>query len=249
MSVDRARLKTRAKVTIVQAKPNVITTSLLYILLVTLVSMLSTRLMNMNASMEQLELYMEYVQQGKVEYALELLGRMAPPPYAGLLSWVMDMMVGIVGLGFIIFLLNTIRGTGACFGNLLDGFGVIFKYIGLSIVSAFFIALWSLLLIVPGIIASYRYRMAIYILADDHSLSIMECLRRSKAMMDGHKGELLMMDLSFIGWNLAALVPFMGYFVQVWTVPYINMSYALYYEALRTGDQYGGAQFGPGCAV
>ena len=154
----------------------------------------------------------------------------------------------MVGAGFILFLLNTIRRTDACFGNLLDAFPLFFKLFMLSLLTGIFIFLWSLLLIFPGIIASYRYRQAIYILLDNPKKSALQCIRESKEMMKGHKGELFVMDLSFIGWSILSNIPYVGYLAQIWTVPYINLSYALYYEKLSGRDIYAadrGVEFPP----
>lgn len=66
--------------------------------------------------------------------------------------------------------------------------------------------------------------------------------------MKGHKMELFILDLSFIGWTLLASIPYVGYIIQIWTVPYIDLSYALYYEKLSGGDIYaadGGVEFPP----
>lgn len=67
-----------------------------------------------------------------------------------------------------------------------------------------FIFLWSLLLIIPGIIKSYEYRMVPYILAEDPSVSAGEALSRSREMMYGHKMNTFILDLSFIPWNILA---------------------------------------------
>ena len=106
----------------------------------------------------------------------------------------------------------------------------------LNILIAVFTILWSLLFLIPGIIAAYSYSQAIYILVDDPSKSPLQCLRESKAMMRGHKMELFKLQWSFFGWYLLASLPTFGYAVQVWTVPYISMSYALYYEQLAYGS-------------
>ena len=143
-----------------------------------------------------------------------------------------------ISLLYILFLLNTARGNAPCFGNLLDGFGFGLKVVILNILEAVFIGLWSMLLLFPGIIAYYRYSQAIYILVDDPTKSPMQCIRESKAMMAGHKGELFALDLSFLGWYLLSLVPMLGYAVRVWTVPYIGMTKTLYFEALRSGAAY-----------
>ena len=110
------------------------------------------------------------------------------------------------------------------------------RIILLNILTNLFVMLWSLLFVIPGLIAIYRYRMALYLLLDHPEMSVMQCIRQSKQMMKGHKGELFVMDLSFLGWAILATIPVIGYAVQVWTTPYISMSYVLYYEALRGAE-------------
>ena len=61
--------------------------------------------------------------------------------------------------------------------------------------------------------------------------------------MKGHKWELFVLDLSFIGWNLLAMLPVIGYAVQIWSMPYINLTYALYFEN-RSGRDIYAAQSG-----
>ena len=92
-----------------------------------------------------------------------------------------------------------------------------------------FIYLWTLLLIVPGIIAAYRYRQALYLLIENPELSPLDCLRFSSQMMVGHKWELFVLDLSFLGWYLLCLLP--G--AIVWVEPYTRITYTNYYLALR----------------
>ena len=79
---------------------------------------------------------------------------------------------------------------------------------------------------------------------DHPEMSVLKCISESKRMMKGHKWELFVLDLSFIGWSFLALIPYIGYAVQVWTLPYISTTLALYYEALRTApsaDDAGGS--------
>lgn len=164
--------------------------------------------------------------------------------FVGLLLNIISM---ILSAGFVIFLLNTIRMKEACYGNLLDGFGMFFRIIWLDILQTVFITLWSLLFIVPGIIAAYRYRLALYLLLDHPEMSAMDCIRESKRIMSGNKGQLFVLDLSFIGWWILAGIPIVGLFVRVWVVPYTQMTYALYYTTL-TGTNAPGAIPGDGSA-
>ena len=238
MKINRVELKQRSISLLRSARPSVILVALAYTALSFLMYLLSNRLMGINFTQADMDRYMQLVSEGNLDYALILLEDMVPPVSSGVIDMLLQILRSIVGAGFILFLLNTIRGAGACLGNLLDGFGFFLKIIGLTILEYIFITLWSLLLIFPGFIAAYRYSMAIYLLVDDPSRSPLECLRLSKEMMKGHKWELFMLDLSFIGWGFLAMLPLVGYAVQVWTAPYISMTKALYYEKLSGRDIY-----------
>ncbi len=94
-----------------------------------------------------------------------------------------------------------------------------------------FTVLWTLLLIVPGIVKSYEYRMIPYILAENPSISSKRAFELSKKMTDGEKMNIFVLDLSFIGWSLLGLLACCigAYFVQ----PYFEATYAELYEAMR----------------
>ena len=235
MKLDRPELKRSAAGIIRGSKPSAISVGVVYLLLSIVIGLLTSRLMSINISETEAMNYMQYVMNGNYDYALQYIDSMKPPFTSVVLDVVLRVVMSIVSAGFILFLLNTIRNTAPCFGNLLDGFGFFLKIILLNLLEGIFISLWSLLLFFPGIIAAYRYRQAIYILIDDPSKSPLQCIRESKAMMKGHKWELFVLDLSFIGWMLLAGIPVIGYAVRVWTVPYIAMTKALYYERLKNG--------------
>ena len=91
--------------------------------------------------------------------------------------------------------------------------------------------LWSLLLVIPGIIKSFSYAMSLYILAENKGKSAKECISESKAMMDGHKMELFVLGLSFIGWILLSCITF-G-IALIWVMPYMQTTYANFYNSLK----------------
>lgn len=97
-----------------------------------------------------------------------------------------------------------------------------------------FTFLWSLLLIIPGIIKSYAYSQAMYILADNPDIGAREALRRSEEMMMGYKLDLFLLDLSFIGWHLLALVTLGLSYIYV--TPYISTAKAGFYRTLSGGQ-------------
>ena len=80
------------------------------------------------------------------------------------------------------------------------------------------IFLWTLLFIVPGIIKGYAYALVSYIIADDSNISSKDALKLSEEMMRGHKGELFVFGLSFIGWHLLAILT-LG-ILEIWIIPY-----------------------------
>lgn len=237
MTLDRPALKLRAKEIIRDSKPSAIAVGVVYLILCIVINMLSARLMGLNISTSEMQNYMTYFSQGNYDAALQYIERMQPPAGSHAIDLLLSIVRSVAEAGFIIFLLNTIRSAQPCFGNLLDGFGFVFRIIVLNFLIALFVALWSMLLIVPGIVAAYRYSQAIYILVDDPTKSPMQCIRESKHMMVGHKFELFKLNLSFLGWHLLASLPTIGYAVQVWTLPYTSMSYALFYD--RLSGRYG----------
>lgn len=119
------------------------------------------------------------------------------------LSTIYSILVGgAFTFGITVYFLDLIREKKSDIGQVFSGFGFYFKTLLLYAVMSIFIVLWSLLLIVPGIIAAFRYSQAFYILADDPSKDIMQCLNESKEMMKGNKAKYFCLELSFIGWYL-----------------------------------------------
>lgn len=86
------------------------------------------------------------------------------------------------------------------------------------------------LLIVPGIILSLGLSMTFYILRDDENISAVEAMKRSWAMMSGHKMEYFLLGLSFLGWAVLAGITLVGIF---WLMPYMYTAMGRFYEHLR----------------
>ena len=102
-----------------------------------------------------------------------------------------------------------------------------------------FTFLWSLLFIIPGIIKSFSYAMTPYILADCPNVKATDALKLSMRIMKGHKWELFVFYLSYIGWGILCCLT-LGILSLFYVGPYLNSSLAVYYlevreEALRTG--------------
>ncbi len=95
-----------------------------------------------------------------------------------------------------------------------------------------FIILWTLLLIVPGLIKTFSYAMTPFIVVDHPELSANECIDMSKKMMKGHKFDLFYLWLSFIGWMILCILTLgIGLF---WLIPYIEASTVAFYNDVKT---------------
>lgn len=107
-------------------------------------------------------------------------------------------------LGISTYFLKIAKEKQASIGDLFAAFreGAVFRSAGLAFVQSIFIFLWSLLFVIPGIIAAFRYSQAFYVLAEMPHKSISACMNKSKELMSVNKSKLFWLDLSFIGWWL-----------------------------------------------
>ena len=122
-------------------------------------------------------------------------------PQTSFLSCVYILLVsGALQLGISLFFLAAFRRHQVKSSDIFLGFEKFGKALGLLLFRSLFVFLWSLLFVVPGIIAAFRYSQAFFILADDPSKGISQCMNESKDMMRGNKAKLFCLSLSFIGW-------------------------------------------------
>lgn len=130
--------------------------------------------------------------------------------------------------GYRFFILNQTAQPGI--GTLLDGFrsGHYVNIVLTMFLRDLFTALWSLLLVVPGIVKHYEYLMVPYIIAENPAMDYKEAFQISKQMMDGEKMEAFIMDLSFLGWYLLSAVT-CGLLAFFYVNPYVQASFAEMY--------------------
>ena len=138
--------------------------------------------------------------------------------FVSVLTWLVGM---VLSAGFVLYCMAIRRGERAEFLTLFDGFAFVGKVIGLNIVITVFIALWSMLFVIPGIVAAYRYRFALYNLYENPGIGIMEALDMSKRQTVGYKAQLFLLDLSYYGWAFLAALPSA---VLEWCVSYQELS-------------------------
>jgi uncharacterized membrane protein len=138
---------------------------------------------------------------------------------------------GAFALGFAGYFLKRIRGEEIALKNIFDGFKRFWPALSLNFLEFLFIMLWSFLFIIPGIIKTFSYSMAYYIMYDDPEISALDAITKSRIMMKGYKGKLFLLYLSFIGWSLLTIFTFgIGSF---WLSPYVGLSVANFYENLK----------------
>lgn len=230
--INRTVLKIKSREIIRTSNPSAIKVGMLFIIISLIFSLLSSYLIGPRFTQDDLLQITKHLEAGNVDYAYAYMAEYAPAPSAHLINLVMQVVLNIVSVGFVIFILNTIRSNAPCFGNLLDGFAMPVKIIVLYFLMGLFVILWSLLLFIPGLIAAYRYRLAVYLLVDHPEYSPLQCISESKRLMYGHKWELFTLDLSFFGWAVLGVLPLIGWIVQIWNTPYFATTYALYYQEL-----------------
>ena len=143
-------------------------------------------------------------------------------------SLVMLVLGGAVSLGYAKFNLNLVDGQPPRFDDLFSEFHRIWPAFCLHFLMGLFIVLWSLLFIIPGILAAYSYAMAPYILAENPDMTAREAIAASKEMMRGNRWRLFCLGFSFIGWAiLTALTLGIG---TLWLRPYEEAAHAAFYR-------------------
>jgi uncharacterized membrane protein len=144
----------------------------------------------------------------------------------------LSLLVGApLNLGVTAIYLKLHDGKGFEYEEIFQGFRDFTRAVVASLLISLYVMLWSLLLIVPGIIAALGYGMTYFILVENPGMPATEAMRQSKRMMNGHKTELLMLGLSFIGWFvLSVLTGGIGFF---WLVPYASMSFTIFYRQIQ----------------
>ncbi|WP_300728226.1 DUF975 family protein [uncultured Rikenella sp.] len=148
------------------------------------------------------------------------------------------LVMPVLGFGFQIIFLNLMRaGTEPQINAIFVGFNNYGKTLGTMLLMMLYTWLWSLLLVIPGIIKSYSYAMTPFILNDEPELGADEVICKSMAMMRGHKMKLFLLDLSFIGWGLLSVLT-LGIGL-LWLVPWMESARAAFYLDLKREAQQG----------
>lgn len=117
------------------------------------------------------------------------------------------------------------------FNTMFEGFQDYGRVLVTMLIRDVFILLWTLLLIIPGAMKAYSYRLVPYLVKDRPELSPMEVLAESEALMRGNRWQAFVMDLSFLGWLLLGVAT-LNLGNIFWTNPYMNATDAALYQEL-----------------
>lgn len=156
---------------------------------------------------------LEYVQQG--------------------LGTVASLLLLPLGWGYAVTFLSNARGEEDPFNvsRMFDGYRDFVRIFTTILLTQIYILLWTLLLIIPGIIKSLSYAMTPFVLRDNPEMKNNAAIELSMKLMDGHKGELFWLFLTFIGWGILCILTLgIGYF---WLAPYMQASMAQFYEEVK----------------
>lgn len=168
----------------------------------------------------------------EVDFAYRVTSELGAEGLSYSINLIALLLGGVISVGLCRFLLNMATGREESrFDNLFSGFNIYLKTLGLNILITLAVVAGTLLFIIPGIIVSLMFSQAFYILSEDPSKSITQCISESVNLMTGHKWELFYLELTFIGWWLLAVIT-LG-IAALWVSPYQKLTEANFYLYLK----------------
>lgn len=171
-----------------------------------------------------------------MEYVIKALQFLIPfVAITSILAIVVFVIGGVISLGYSLFILNVVDGKEARFNNIFSQFHRFGDGFCLRLLTGLFIALWSMLFVIPGIVATYSYAMAPFIMLENPNCGARQALAESKEMMRGNRWRLFCLEISFIGWNILNL--FTLGIGSLWLNPYMEVSRAAFYREI-SGTSY-----------
>ena len=155
-----------------------------------------------------------------------------------LIPFVLSIVSIGVQIGYVYYCMKVAKreqGAYADLAYLMQDWRFGLKLVALSFLINILVSLWSLLFFIPGVIKAISYSQAIMIMIENPNMDLMTAIRESQKMMDGHKMEYFVLDLSFIPWILLVAVTF-G-IASLWVSPYMQITMVNYYYALKNPNQ------------
>ena len=160
-------------------------------------------------------------------------GTMVTNPVYDTVTGILTIVLLPLSVGATYYVINLIRGRQMDINEIFSKYKYFLPILVITFLVGLFTALWTILLIIPGIIYAFKVAMVPYLMADelDENTKYMELIDKSKEMMNGYKFDYFVFNLSFIGWIL--LIPITFGIASIWVVPYVITANAMYYEKLK----------------
>ena len=223
--IDRIQLKREAKDIVRSARVSAYLFTLLYLAIVNVLDVIRTYV---NATVPAyMELYFPGIPVPEfLAQAVELPGTLVL--FVSVMVW---LLTTVLLAGYTLYHLGVRRGEEMGYTSLFDGFSFVGKVILLQLIMMLLISLWSMLFVIPGVIASYRYRFALYNLCENPEMGVMEALAMSCAQTQGHKMDLFVLDLTFVGWRMLSVLTLgIG---DIWITPYVMQTNMGYFQQIK----------------
>ena len=223
--LDRIQLKREAKEIVRNARVSACLFTLLYLVIVNVLDMINGYV---NGTVPA---YMELYFPDVPVPAFFMRVADLPGTLVLFVSVMVWLLAAVLLAGHALYHLGIRRGEEMGYQSLFDGFGFVGKVILLQLFVTVSVALWSVLFVIPGIIAAYRYRFAMYNLCENPEISVMEAAGLSSRQTRGHKMDLFVLDVTFLGWNLLAALT-LG-IANIWITPYITQTNIGYFHQIK----------------
>lgn len=149
-----------------------------------------------------------------------------------ILSDILSLVVGsLLTLGLISYFSKIAKGQTPTYKELFSKTNMFKTVLLVTILVGIYTTLWSLLLIIPGIIAAISYSQVHYILLDEPTIKANDAIKKSKELMNGHKMDYFVLCLSFLGWIILSC--FTLGIGLLWLIPYMQVTLINFYESIK----------------
>ena len=188
--------------------------------------------------MNRIEIKQQARQQLSAHYGSTMFFVYIPSILIGLASTTVigGILAAPLAVGSAVGLLSIYRGTKPHQQALIKGYDstVLVRNVLQLLLVTIFVFLWSLLLVIPGIIKAYAYAMVPYLLADP-DVKEDDVITLSRKMMDGKKMDFFVLQLSFIGLAILGVLT-LNILNVLYTIPYMQLATAGFYQQLKTNN-------------
>lgn len=226
--LDRIQLKRQAKELTRSARVSAYLFTLLYLVIVDGLSAINIYVNGgIVEDLQALQLYYPELQTPEVLLAAKEI----PGTVVIFVAVLVALLTAVLNAGYILYHLGVRRGEEMGFTTLFDGFAFVGKVILLNLAVTASVWLWSMLLVIPGIIAAYRLRFAVHNLCENPEIGVMEAMSLSTLQTQGHKMDLFVLDLTFLGWQLLSFLT-LG-ILNIWVTPYVQQTNVGYFRQLK----------------